>query len=59
MLVDEFSWQYLIIIGLILVAYPYLFAQQAYATLTFLAALLTSWLSYQFWSKKHPDEHLK
>lgn len=57
LVVDEFGWQYLTLIGFILLINPYCLANLWYAYLSFILVLVTSWLSYKFWSKRHNAEH--
>lgn len=46
-IVSEFGWVYLIIIGLVLVVYPYLLANVLFAFLIFTLALALSWVYYK------------
>ncbi len=57
LVVVEFGWQYLTLIGFILLLNPYCLAIESYAVLGFILVLVTSWLSYKFWSKRHKQEH--
>ena len=50
--VGEFAWQYLIIIGLILIVYPVFFASIKFSFVAFVMALLTSWMSFKMWTKR-------
>lgn len=49
--VGEFAWHSLIIISLILIAYPKLLALVPFSFMVIILALGSSWICYKFWSK--------
>ena len=49
--VSEFAWQYLLVIGLVLLAWPYLLANVLFSFLVFILVLIFTWASNKIWSR--------